>query len=148
VIYPLLEEILLSKETHLSVLLHKQFVSLYRYLDLKINFSLASEHHWRPATGSMQRIISMCQDLKATNYINPWNGQTLYSFQDFQKHQLNLSFIRMKEHPYPQGNGDFIPSLSIIDILMWNSIEQIKESLGKYELFSSQEELRKENQPS
>jgi len=56
-----------------------------------------------------ERIIDICKQEGASQYINPINGQSLYSKEDFDKNGIKLNFIRM---------NDDVPSLSIIDSLM------------------------------
>ena len=48
--------------------------------------------------------------------------------------KIELKFIKSKEIKYNQFNHDFVPWLSIIDILMFNDIETIKGYLNEYEL--------------
>ena len=43
----------------------------------------------------------------------------------------------MKRFEYPQGEYEFIENLSILDVIMWNSKEKIKDMLEKYELILS-----------
>ena len=45
-----------------------------------------------------------------------------------------LKFLKMGDIKYQQFKNDFVPNLSIIDILMFNSPDAIKEMLNEYEL--------------
>ena len=47
---------------------------------------------------------------------------------------IDLKFIRSKNIEYPQFNHEYIPWLSIIDLLMFNDIDTIKNYLNEYEL--------------
>lgn len=80
------------------------------------------------------KVIAICQELGATHYYNPIGGQTLYDKDEFSEHDLTLSFLKANLNPYPQFRNDFVPGLSIIDILMFNSLEQIGEMLHDYTL--------------
>ena len=79
-------------------------------------------------------VIDICKALNASIYINAIGGQDLYSKEAFAQNQINLKFI--KSHPinYPQFNNEFVPWLSIIDIMMFNSKNEIKKMLNEYEL--------------
>ena len=44
----------------------------------------------------------------------------------------------MKEIVYPQFNNEFVPNLSIIDVMMFNSPEEIKKMLGDYTVINSE----------
>ena len=65
-------------------------------------------------------------------YINPIGGLELYSKENFQKEGICLKLIKMNDISYKQGKGDFIPNLSIIDVLMWNSKEDVTNMLNDY----------------
>ena len=40
----------------------------------------------------------------------------------------------MKPETYPQFKNEFVPNLSIIDVMMFNSPENIRRLLSSYEL--------------
>ena len=56
------------------------------------------------------------------------------SVDDFKKNGLELSFLKTEFTPYKQFKNDFIPGLSMIDILMFNSPAEIKQMLNAYSL--------------
>ena len=58
----------------------------------------------------------------------------LYDKEVFSQNDINLSFLKTHEISYKQFNNEFVPNLSIIDILMFNDKEQIKEILTMNEL--------------
>lgn len=80
------------------------------------------------------RVIEINKILGSDCYINPIGGLELYSQRVFRENNIELQFIKMKHVEYPQFKGNFIPRLSIIDVLMYNSRERIKELLDEYEL--------------
>ena len=78
--------------------------------------------------------MHICRLLNAGSYINAIGGQELYSKEDFEKAGIRLNFIKSELTPYKQFKSDFIADLSIIDILMFNSLEEINKMLDKYSL--------------
>ena len=58
----------------------------------------------------------------------------LYDRDDFRAAGLELRFIQTKPVEYPQLGGSFVPSLSIIDVMMFNPPARIGELLGEFEL--------------
>lgn len=76
-------------------------------------------------SSSHNKIIDICKKERATTYINPIGGQALYNKEFFKENHLELSFLKCNSN---------ISSLSIIDVLMNNSIEDIKIYLDHYEL--------------
>lgn len=91
---------------------------------IEINHSLKSE----------EKVIEICKSQNAATYINPIGGLELYNKNSFNQYGIELNFIKSKPLEYKQFNNEFIPNLSIIDVFMFNSIEQIKDMLNQYEL--------------
>ncbi len=63
----------------------------------------------------------------------------LYCPARFRADGLLLRFLRMDEVTYTQLKHPFVPSLSIIDVLMFNSREEIKELLQRFSVVEGQE---------
>lgn len=82
-----------------------------------------------------QKIISICKLLEADTYINPKNGINLYNSLNFAAEQVQLNFIKMDEIRYDQFNKEqFVPNLSIIDVLMFNSVEETGRLINRFSL--------------
>ena len=58
----------------------------------------------------------------------------LYDKDAFLKENIELKFIQPENIQYKQFDNNFIPWLSIIDVMMFNSKESIQEMLDDYEL--------------
>ena len=86
------------------------------------------------ALGKVDRLTKIAKMNGAKTYINPINGRNLYEKYEFEAHGINLLFIENKLTQYSQFSNTFIPSLSIIDVLMFNSKDQIKKMLNHYKL--------------
>jgi hypothetical protein len=83
---------------------------------------------------SEEKVLSLCKAVGATMYINAIGGQHLYSKDRFAAHKIQLQFIKSDMIQYSQFNNKFIPWLSIIDVMMFNSVEDIKKYLNSYTL--------------
>ncbi|MEO9967594.1 MAG: WbqC family protein [Reichenbachiella sp.] len=109
--------------------------SVLEYIDLEKSIMLSSEISYNREGSGPEKIISITKNLGAQHYVNPINGRELYSSEYFDDHGIKLSFIQMEEHlKYNQLNNSFIPNLSILDVLMYNSPEGIRQLLTKYTL--------------
>ena len=73
-----------------------------------------------------ERVVEICRAIHATHYLNPIGGTELYSKDSFASAGIKLSFLRTKDLNYEQFGGRFVPNLSIIDVLMFNSIADTK----------------------
>ena len=133
-VLPWVERTLRSTESSVAKLIEMHFIDLYQYLGLEVNFYLASGRMWTEASGSSQRILSMCQDLNATCYINPINGRHLYASEDFAMRGVELQFLEMDVVEYSQIGTGFVSHLSMIDVLMMNAPSVVLNLLQNYEI--------------
>lgn len=79
------------------------------------------------------RIYDICHQRGCDHYINAIGGTALYDKDEFHKEGITLGFLNMdSDIVYPQGRGEFIPKLSILDVLMYNSYEEIRDLLKRY----------------
>jgi len=85
---------------------------------------------------AQDRVINIVEVLKGDHYINPIGGTVLYDKQVFSDRDIKLNFIRtdFSRSGYSQFDKPFVPGLSIIDVLMFNSKNRIVQMLEEYEL--------------
>ena len=83
---------------------------------------------------AQERILDLCERLGATHYINAVGGRGLYDRRAFLEHSVELAFLTPRFTAYQQGQAEFTPGLSIIDVLMFNSPERVNAMLDNYEL--------------
>lgn len=124
-----------SEFSLISQLAATSIQKVFEYLDLEKEFFFSSEIDYQKSktdNTATDKIISICRLLGAKHYINPRNGKGFYQRADFERFDLRLSFINMKPIAYSQFDREFMPYLSIIDVLMFNDKEQIKKLLSEY----------------
>jgi len=61
----------------------------------------------------------------------------LYNTQTFRENGIELKFLEMNNISYKQFNNEFVPYLSIIDVLMFNSKEEVQNLLSQYSLITN-----------
>ena len=81
-----------------------------------------------------ERLKKICKANNSSEYINPIGGMELYSKEDFKTSEIELKFLKTKEISYNQFSAEFVPWLSIIDVLMFNSKEETHKMLNMYVL--------------
>lgn len=134
-IYPLITQIFDYPSKNLFDFIYNSIVVWHNYLGIKCKIIKSSTLGFNiEEYRGEEKVLAICEYLKADMYINSIGGQELYKRDSFKARDIELKFI--KSHPiiYKQFNKDFIPWLSIVDVLMFNSIEEINEMLGKYVL--------------
>jgi hypothetical protein len=76
-----------------------------------------------------ERVIALCSAMGADVYVNAIGGREVYSAENFSNKNIELKFLESKSLTYQQFGGTFVPSLSIIDVMMFNPIDAIKRWL-------------------
>lgn len=110
------------------------FQLLADYLEIQTEIVPGSSIYQNTHLKAQERILAICQQEKATHYINPIGGIELYDKAVFEQNGIRLNFIKSKPIVYPQFKNEFVPWLSIIDIMMFNDVPTITGFLNEYEL--------------
>lgn len=133
-VFPIIQNILIEKKENIAALAIDSVIEVCAYLDIKTNIQKTSQHYGNEHLKGKDRVIDICKKEYASHYINPIGGQELYDATDFLKHNIQLNFIKTNYIQYKQFNNEFVPWLSIIDVLMFNPKEDVKILLNNYEL--------------
>lgn len=83
---------------------------------------------------AQERVLDICRQLGGTRYLNAIGGQELYDKPSFAAQGMELQFIRPAASPYSQLAEPFVPYLSILDVMMFNSPAAIRPMLDNYTL--------------
>ena len=134
VTFDLVEGILNEQEKNISIMTTKSLKIICSYLQIETQFSISSQLEKNNSLTSQDRVIELNKKSNSSHYINPIGGMELYSKEKFLAHGIQLSFLKPKDIVYQQFQNGFIPWLSIIDVLMFSSIEETKNMLNQYEL--------------
>ena len=133
-VMPLVEEVLSSPEKNLAKYVGSSIQRISDYLQIDVVFHYSSEIEKKCDLKSQDKVINICENLNAAHYINSIGGQELYSKDTFEINNIKLSFIKTQLQPYEQFEEEFVPYLSIVDVLMFNDVDTIKQYLKQYEL--------------
>lgn len=109
-------------------------ISISKYLGLNTKFIISSEKYKNQEMERAARLIDICKQEGADEYLNAIGGMELYSKEEFEEQGIKLNFIKSQPIEYKQFKNEFVPWLSIIDVLMFNSVEEINEMLDGYNL--------------
>jgi hypothetical protein len=128
-VFPVIESIINQQEENLFKFIYQSLISVCRYLEIKTELIQSSSIPIDHTLKAQDKVIAICSHLQVSHYINPIGGLELYSKEVFNKFNIELSFIKSNTITYQQNNNEFIPWLSIIDVMMFNSEEKIQEYL-------------------
>lgn len=133
-VFPFIKNIFTHKTENLYEYIYHSLISVVNYLEIETTVLKSSALDIDHKLKSADKVIAICKSLNAKIYINPIGGKELYQKETFKKQGIDLYFIENELTPYAQFKNDFIPGLSIIDVLMFNSKEEVKEMLNQYHL--------------
>lgn len=86
--------------------------------------------------------LNICKAIPlVTEYWNPPGGISFFDPTKFEKEDISLKFLKINLNSYPQRRGKrpFVADLSILDVMMFNSIKEIHHMLDDYELLCVKE---------
>jgi hypothetical protein len=133
-VYDLIKDSIFYPNTNLSDWLTYQIKSVCDFLKIRTQISNSNEVYQNTYLQGQERLIDICKAEKADHYINPIGGMGLYDKDSFRNSMIVLNFLRTKTITYKQFKGDFIPYLSILDVMMFNGRDEISRYLNEYEL--------------
>jgi WbqC-like protein family len=124
--FPLIEQILTYDQINLFQFIHHAIVKVCEYLGITTKIEISSNINIDHALKNQDKVLTLCEAVSASVYVNAIGGIDLYSKETFHDRDLALKFIQSKPFEYPQFGQAFVPCLSIVDVLMFNSIDEIK----------------------
>ena len=134
-IFPLTAQILEKEYTNIAELAKESIVRVSDYLSITTRFYTSStDFPESRGLDKAERLQAICKKINAEKYINAIGGQELYSKEEFFKEVIQLQFIKSLPIAYKQFGNEFVPWLSILDVLMFNSKEEVKKMLTQFEL--------------
>lgn len=133
-VYDLLKRIINYDNRILSEFIVNSLKEILQYLQIDTPIVMESQLNKNHNMKGQDEVIELCRIMGANHYINAIGGQSLYDKAYFSDHEIELNFIKTEFVPYKQFGKEFTPSLSILDIMMFNSVDEINRMLDKYDL--------------
>lgn len=133
-----LEETFDKENNLLSPLLVHFLERCCSYLRIPFSYQVFSEMDMiikAPNPGDWAFEIS--KTMNANIYINPPGGKSIFNKSKFEEAGIELQFLESSYFSYSQNNQGFEPWLSIIDVLMFNSLDQITEMLNRHKIVNT-----------
>ena len=128
-VYPIIEKCFLFEEKNLFQFILNSINAINEYLGISTSLIISSSIPIDHQLKAENKVVGICKSQNADSYFNPIGGTELYNKDDFKKEGINLFFLKTGDIKYKQFHNDFVPFLSIIDVMMFNSREEIKKHL-------------------
>ncbi|MDX2219912.1 MAG: WbqC family protein [Burkholderiales bacterium] len=133
--FKLIEQVVHHENTNLFGYLCHSIRLTCEYLGIVVDFRTSSNVNIDHALKGQDKVLAMCTALDASTYVNPPGGIGLYSSKAFRERNIELRFIRPQVCEYSQFDHEFVPWLSIVDVMMFNSVDAIRTRiLPRFEL--------------
>lgn len=133
-VIPLLEELIRHDDENLADYLVYQLKTLAAFMNIGTEFVVTSRGYANDPLSGQERVLDICSREAAQIYCNLPGGRSLYDASRFTSQGITLKFIQPKQIEYKQFSNVYQPSLSIIDVLMFNQRSTVAKMLGHYEL--------------
>jgi len=156
-IFPFIDSLLSSEYVHLSELNCRTISGIVDYLgidtivesdnskylqmestlsDIESDYSVLPYLNLTKPIRKVARVLEMCREEGADVFINAIGGQELYDKSEFLQYGIDLRFVKTNDIIYSQSSksSEFVPNLSIVDVLMNNGKEGTKTLLNEYRL--------------
>lgn len=72
-----------------------------------------------------QWALRIAEQVGAAEYVNPLAGARLFRAAEFSESGVRLAFIDVPVMKYDTTPFEFVPSLSVLDVLMWNDTRDV-----------------------
>ena len=131
----LIEEVLDNQEANLFRFLHQSILIVCKYFDIKTKIIVSSSIPIDHGLKSQDKVLALCKAVGAGTYVNAIGGIDLYSRERFYESGVELKFIQSTPFDYQQFGPEFVPWLSIVDVLMFNPQDVVKSCItSNYQL--------------
>lgn len=132
--YELMRKIFACDERNLAYFLEHSMQCVCDYLGIQTKFLRSSGIPHNAEYKKEYRIFEQCKYIGADVYINAIGGQKFYFYEQFHDQGIQLGFIKTGDIQYMQFGSEFVPNLSIIDVIMFNSKEEMQQLLQNYSI--------------
>jgi len=129
--FPLLEKIVGFQDPNLFRYLFHSLRMTSEHLGLKTTFKISSEVPIDHSLKFQDKVIALCQAAGARTYINAIGGLELYDSDAFSERGIEFRALRARPFPYEQFGQAHVPYLSIVDLLMFNSVAKLSEIIAE-----------------
>lgn len=134
-VFPFIQKTFLYDTELISEMAKESILNTCQYLSIKTSFISTSAVYENQTLKAQERVIDICKKEGATIYINAIGGMELYDHKTFSKNGISLYFMKQRPIFYNQFKyKEFIPWLSIIDVMMHNDPKEIADFFHEYDL--------------
>ena len=141
-VYPIIEKSVLCGESNLFQFISHSLSLVKEYLEIRTPLIISSTIPVDQSINAESRVIAICKERRASTYLNPIGGVALYNKEVFTSAGIDLFFLKSGNIRYRQFNYGFTPCLSIIDVMMFNEKDVIRQYLDSQYVLVGNDSIR------
>lgn len=131
-VYPIIKKCILFDQANLFKYILNSLNIVKSYLAIDTPLTISSTLTIDDTLKADKKVIAICKERNADTYVNPIGGIQLYIKDEFKNESIDLHFLKANDFEYKQFDNKFVPWLSIIDVMMFNSKEEVREYLNSF----------------
>lgn len=108
-----------------------QYLGIHTGIEVFSNMELTID----PVNAPDEWALNICKRMPGVDeYWNPPGGMGFFDSGKYGANKIAIRFQKVRLSEYQQRRATFEPGLSIVDVMMFNDVEQINKMLDDYEL--------------
>lgn len=131
-IMPIVEAVLTNNDRSIAEVCKQGIVQVFNHLGIDKKIHKSTSLQYDRMQNAAMKLVEITKLFGSEHYVNSIGGQELYNKDFFAQYNIELSFIKPNKIVYKQNAGEFVPNLSMIDVLMWNDSESVKKLLTEF----------------
>jgi hypothetical protein len=128
--FPLIERSVRCDATNLFGYLHHAIATTCEHLGISTEIRVSSSIPIDHGLKNQEKVLALCEAVGSRGYVNAIGGMELYAKDEFRARGIDLKFVKSRPLQYPQFDHPFVPWLSIVDVLMFNSLDTVRMCVG------------------
>ena len=113
-----------TNENNLLKIIEPINLLILKFLDIKTPIVYSRKLDIKSKKSDL--VLDICLSQKATQYLSGINGKDYLDIQSFSDNNIKVAFQEYNHPVYYQGQRDFNPYLSILDLLFYHGEESLK----------------------
>lgn len=130
-IIQLVQDVMNSNTQYISELAINSVVKTCQYLGINIVYDVYSQMNLSAfEVGAPDEwALYITKEMKYDTYVNPPGGKSFFDAGKYQKENIELEFLTQEIQEYNQRVKEFVPALSILDVMMFCTPKEIVDMM-------------------
>lgn len=134
----LVRQIIFCETENLFEYIYHSVLLVCKYLNIETPILVSSTLNYDNMLKGQDKVQAICMERNAEMYVNAIGGIKLYQASSFLQKGIELRFIQTEFQEYRQFGNNFLPGLSILDVMMFNSTNVVDGMLKMYRLLEGE----------